>query len=153
MLNRIIEQIKWKSVEKRKTIILIDETFGELIKWQDIKSTCVDIVLDLGASADDITALKTFQPERILFLVADAFSKESVNRFKLVIVASSSPECIIYTSTSPESIPQSLRFENKEPYVFLQDFLQPSSVSVYYFPLHSFDLIKCAPNQHEVVII
>jgi hypothetical protein len=151
MLNRIINSTKWKSGEKRQTVILVDETFGELLKWENIKSAHNDIILDFFASSvDDMSVFKTIQPERILFLVADALNKQSIIRFKSVIVASSSPECIIYTSSSPESISHSSRFESKEPYVFLQDFLQPSSVGVYYFPMHSIDLMHIDPDRLDV---
>eukprot|EP01039_Chlorochromonas_danica_P004798 gene4798-5261_t len=143
-----LNEVLWTSPSPRKTIVVVDSSFAEVFKWQEVDFGDDCILFDLTADKEILRTMQGLRVERILFFLSNV-DIPTLNVAKKQLVSSRAPECCLLTSVSPllaashsTSSSNLAAVVEESPYAFIEEIFLPVQTNVFYLPIHSIDLLN-----------
>eukprot|EP01031_Cornospumella_fuschlensis_P041344 gene41344-50457_t len=136
-----IHDLLWASKEDRSTLVLVDESFAEWIKWRGLVFEVDAHVRDISFVPAETSPILT---ERLIAFVSD-LTEETLLSIKSNLRASEASECRILTTVSEAELTALYNLadvgESEDAYSHVTHTLRPVQTTVHYIPAHSISLI------------
>jgi hypothetical protein len=131
----------WDSEQSLRILIIIDDSFAELLKWNNVLIEPGHKVFSLNDADATLTNIAQQRADRIIFLLSE-INEKTVKIAKNQLLASKVPACSVFTLTSPlAQVSNENRSSHEGAYGSIQDTFLPAETSVHYIPHHSVDLL------------
>lgn len=160
MLKHIFKEIEWKTSNDTNTLILLDKTFGESVKWYDNINGEKDLILDQNFRIFDLDRIKEIHDlnkmniGKILVLV-NLFDENHLKSLSALSMANDLEECIILSNMSSNELLLWWDRENsnKNPYQEIMQVLNSHmKTQILYFPFHSITITPTLELEPQVEI-
>jgi transposase len=143
LLSQITESVQWEAPEFRRTLICLDFSWCEILKWDCRNAPMSDSLHRCSIVSSEeynkiVSLCSENQFERALFLTSSLLP-EKVRRIKEILERSNAPECVVIGSVS--SLNADLQFHKENSHEAILELLEPAKSSIYFFPYHSIRLL------------
>eukprot|EP01031_Cornospumella_fuschlensis_P039174 gene39174-47665_t len=136
-----IHDFLWTSKEDRSTLVLVDESFAEWIKWRGLVFEVHAHVRDISFVPAESSPILT---QRLIAFVSD-LTEQTLLSIKSNLRASEASECRILTTVSEAELTALYNLadvgESEDAYSHVTHTLRPVQTTVHYVPAHSISLI------------